>query len=150
MMPFNCLSKRVVQTGRNQLSDLTGAKRPVFELSGDLSPEPPTWIRRCLLTYLHTFVHSHTYIHTYTQTYIHTHTYLPTYMHTYIHRDLRINYILKMYVSIDMKITIAKHAVLKLSLSLLGDLRIGRFSHNGAYLIKLNFLPKLAVMSGEL
>ena len=25
---------------------LTGAKRPDFELSGDLSPEAPVWIRR--------------------------------------------------------------------------------------------------------
>ena len=49
MMPFNCLSKLVVRTGRNQLADLTGAKHPLFELSGDLSPEPPTWIRRWCL-----------------------------------------------------------------------------------------------------
>ena len=50
MMSFNCLSKLVVRTGRTQFADLTGAKHPVFELSGDLSPEPPTWIRRCLFT----------------------------------------------------------------------------------------------------
>ena len=29
--------------------DLTGAKHPVFELSGDLLPEPPTWIRQCII-----------------------------------------------------------------------------------------------------
>ena len=43
----------LVWTGRVHLADLTGAKHPVFEMSGDLAPEAPVWIRRCYCFHLY-------------------------------------------------------------------------------------------------